>query len=137
MKEVGFLVYFSLFLSLFYLMSCPLIAIADVKNFENLYVFFPMLQVVAYLLYLYKKFKYDYKQSHEGNFNKLQDRTLENYFNIFNVLYFVFLIGLSYLTMNVIILSFVLYPLGLKVSVINALFINDRTYRGLTKIGEK
>lgn len=118
-------------------MSCPLIAIADVKNFENLYVFFPMLQVVAYLLYLYKKFKYDYKQSHEGNFNKLQDRTLENYFNIFNVLYFAFLIGLSYLTMNVIILSFVLYPLGLKVSVINALFINDRNYRGITNMGEK
>lgn len=137
------MVYFSLFLSLFYLMSCPLIAIANIKNFENLYVFYPILQVVAYLLFLYMKFKYDYKQSQEGCFDKLQDRTLENYFNIFNVVYFVFLVGLSYLTMNVIILSFVLYPLGLKVAIINALFINDKSYindknyRGITKIGEK
>lgn len=124
-------------------MSCPLIAIANIKNFENLYVFYPILQVVAYLLFLYMKFKYDYKQSQEGCFDKLQDRTLENYFNIFNVVYFVFLVGLSYLTMNVIILSFVLYPLGLKVAIINALFINDKSYindknyRGITKIGEK
>ncbi|MPN13368.1 hypothetical protein SDC9_160689 [bioreactor metagenome] len=59
------------------------------------------------------------------------------------MVYFAFLVGLSYLTMNVIILSFVLYPLGLKVAVINALFINDKghindmNYREITKIGEK
>lgn len=118
-------------------MSCPLIAIVNVKNFENLYVFYPMLQVVAYILYLLKNYKYVYKQLKEESFEKLQDKKLEYYFNTFNIIYIVFLLVLSYLTMNIIILSFVLYPLGLKVSVINALFIKDTNYREINKIGEK
>jgi len=128
--------YYSLFLSLFYLMSCPLIAIVDVKDFDNLYVFFPVLQAVAYIFYLLKDFKDYSNSSQEEDTEQVQDKKLMYCFHIFNVLYIAFLMVLSFLTMNTIVLSFVLYPLGLKVAVADALFINEANGNSSTKIGE-
>lgn len=128
--------YFSLFLSLFYLMSCPLLAIVNIVEFDDIYVFYPILQGLAYTLYLLKDFTYDCMGNQVENTINIQDRKLDNYFNIFNVLYILFLLGLSYITMNTIILSFVLYPLGLKVSVIDALYIKETNCKKLTELGE-
>lgn len=130
--------YFSLFLSLFYLMSCPIIAIVDIKEFDNLYGFYPILQALGYILYLINNFKYNYcSKENENNIEDFQNRKLNLYFIVFNLMYIMFLLSLSYITRNIIILSFVLYPLGLKVVVIDVLSIDESTFnksKGLDKM---
>ncbi|MHC1724034.1 MAG: hypothetical protein AB9836_12620 [Aminipila sp.] len=128
--------YFSLFLSLFYLFSCPLIAIINVADFDNLYVFYPVMQMVAYILYLLKDFKSDFIQNPEQLDVESHDNKFDHCFNVFNVVYIIFLFVLFNQTMSVIVLSFALYPLGVKVAVIDAMFINDASNKESTKIGE-
>nr|WP_315023126.1 hypothetical protein [uncultured Aminipila sp.] len=112
-------------------------AIINVKNFDNLYVFYPVMQTVAYILYLLRDIKHDYTQNQNDSDVKSEDNRLDKYFNIFNVAYIAFLFVLYNATMNVIVLSFALYPLGLKVTVIDAIFIKDANCMEITKIGEK
>ncbi|WP_312647939.1 hypothetical protein [Aminipila sp.] len=112
-------------------------AIINVKNFDNLYVFYPVMQTVAYILYLLRDIKHDYTQNENDNNVQLQDSKFDKFFCIFNVAYIIFLFVLFNATMNVIVLSFALYPLGLKVTIIDAIFIKDAACMGVTKIGEK
>lgn len=94
------------------------------------------MQMVAYILYLLKDFKNDFTQNQEQIDNELHDNKFDHCFNVFNVVYIVFLFVLFNQTMSVIVLSFALYPLGVKVAVIDAMFINETSNKRSTKIGE-
>ncbi|QHI71844.1 hypothetical protein [Aminipila terrae] len=132
---MSILAYLSLYLSLFYLMSCPLIAILNVKNLDNLYALYPMVQAFAYVLYLLKDFDKYYRENQEESEEEIRSIKLDNILNIFNVIFSALLLTIAYMTRNIVILSFVLYPLGLKIAIVDNLIMKG-THCKIESIGE-
>ena len=121
--------YLSLYLSLFYLMSCPLMAILNVKDMDNLYALYPLVQAFAYILYLMKDINEEYENNREENEEEMERERLDTLFNCFYVVFSTALLAVSYMTKSTIILSFVLYPLGLKIAFIDSLILHHVHYK--------
>ncbi|QAT42113.1 hypothetical protein [Aminipila luticellarii] len=121
--------YLSLYLSLFYLMSCPLMAILNVKDLDNLYALYPLVQAFAYILYLLKDINEEYENNGEESEEEEERIRLDNLFNGFYILFSTALLAVSYMTKSTIVLSFVLYPLGLKIAFIDSLILHHAHYK--------
>lgn len=133
------MVYLSLFFSLFYLMSCPILAIANINGLDDLYGLYPMIEAVSYIFYLINNLRCDSnsmvdQDDKRTNNEQLKNEKLNRCFNVFNILYVIFLLTISYTTKNVVILCFALYPLGLKVVFVDMLYVNFDIFKEFKKM---
>ncbi|QIB68485.1 hypothetical protein Ami103574_03745 [Aminipila butyrica] len=130
-KKVNLLLYVSLILSVFYMMTCPLIAILNLEDLEYVYSLYPLIQAAAFGMYVTDELIVRCNKREEPTEEEYRIDYMDNIFSGIYVAVIVVLVVIAYCTRSVILLSFVLYPLGLKMLLIDTWIDSHVRYKML------